>query len=74
MEIGFGAKNSWSSVRPDTLLVPLQLMINQMESPDYFCKYLLSRNPGLRQPQFFKELLNVTEMIRRCIDLRLCLA
>ena len=74
MEIGFGAKNSWSSVRPDTLLVPLQLMINQMESPDYFCQYLLSRNPGLRQPQFYNKLLNVTKMIQGCDDLRLCLA
>ena len=74
MEVGFWTKSWWSSVRLDTLLVPLQLMINQMESPDYFCKYLLSRNPGLRQPQFFKELLNVTKMIQGCGDLRLCLA
>ena len=59
----FWTKNSWSSVRMDTLLVPLQLMINQMESPDFFCKYLLSRNPGLRQPQFYIKLLNVTMMI-----------
>ena len=60
----FWTKNSWSSVRLDTLLVPLQLMINQMESPVFFCRYLLSRNPGLRQPQFYNELLNVTKMIQ----------
>ena len=35
-----------------------------MESPDFFCRYLLSRNPGLRQPQFYNELLNVTKMIQ----------
>ena len=75
MEVGFGPKTRGHlSVRLDTLLVPLQWMINQMESPDYFCKYLLSRNPGLRQPQFYNELLNVTKMIRGCDDLRLCLA